>query len=118
MAVDDVHDTRKSRNVIFARNAAANIPSSRNAQPWKAGSARAVAPADALCTSKRFSRIHRLTQPGKATVPRTILAIRERISLATSDLSSGERCQVAKPASGARKPSRGLAEDDRPRLPP
>jgi hypothetical protein len=49
-------DTRKCHNAIAARGAAAIIPPRKNAKPWKAGTAGAIARNEALRVSRRFGR--------------------------------------------------------------
>jgi hypothetical protein len=49
-------DTRKCHDAIAARGAHAVIPLRKNAKPWKADSAGAIARNDALRAASRFGR--------------------------------------------------------------
>ena len=55
-ATDGAYDTRKCHDAIAERGAAAIIPQHRNAKPWKAGTAGAVARNEALRASKYLGR--------------------------------------------------------------
>ena len=55
-ATDGAFDTRKCHDAIAARGAAAIIPPRKNARPWKADSAGAIARNEALRASKRLGR--------------------------------------------------------------
>jgi Transposase DDE domain len=56
VTADGAYDTRKCHNAIADRSAVAVIPPRKNAQPWKATSAGAVARNDALRASKYLGR--------------------------------------------------------------
>ena len=56
VTADGAFDTRKCHDAIAARGAAAIIPPRRNARPWKADSAGAIARNEALRASKRLGR--------------------------------------------------------------
>ena len=55
-ATDGAYDTRKCHDAIAERGAHAVIPPRKNAKPWKADSAGAVARNDAFRASRRFGR--------------------------------------------------------------
>ncbi|UWQ85975.1 IS5 family transposase [Leisingera caerulea] len=56
VTADGAYDTRKCHEAIAARNAAAVIPPSKNAKPWKPTSPGAVARNEALQASKYLGR--------------------------------------------------------------
>ena len=56
VTADGAYDTRRCHNAIADRGAAAVIPPRRNAQPWKPGTAGAIARNDALRASKYLGR--------------------------------------------------------------
>lgn len=56
VTADGVYDTRKCHDAIAERGAHAVIPPRKNAKPWKADSAGAVARNDALRASRHFGR--------------------------------------------------------------
>ncbi len=56
VTADGAFDTRKCHGAIAARGAAAIIPPRKNAKPWKADSAGAIARNEALRASRRFGR--------------------------------------------------------------
>jgi Transposase DDE domain len=56
VTADGAFDTRKCHDAIAAKGAAAIIPPSKNANPWKPDTAGAVARNEALRASKRFGR--------------------------------------------------------------
>ena len=56
VTADGAYDTRKRREAIAARNAAAIIPPRRNAKPWKPTSTGAVARNEALRAAKYLGR--------------------------------------------------------------
>ena len=56
VTADGAFDTRKCHDAIAARGAAAIIPPRKNAKPWKADGAGAVARNEALRASQRFGR--------------------------------------------------------------
>jgi len=56
-ATDGAYDTCKCHDAIAERGAHAVIRPRKNAKPWKADSAGAVARNDALRASRRFGRI-------------------------------------------------------------
>ena len=56
VTADGAYDTRKCRNAIAERGADAVIPPRKNAKPWKANTAGAVARNEALRASRRLGR--------------------------------------------------------------
>ena len=56
VTADGAYDTRKCHDAIAERGAAAVIPPRKNAKPWKADSAGAVARNEALRASKYLGR--------------------------------------------------------------
>ena len=56
VTADGAYDTRKCHDAIAKRGAAAIIPPRKNAKPWKADSAGAVARNEALRASKYLGR--------------------------------------------------------------
>ena len=56
VTADGAFDTRKCHDAVADRGAAAIIPPRKNAKPWKADSAGAVARNEALRASRRFGR--------------------------------------------------------------
>jgi hypothetical protein len=56
VTADGDFDTRKCHDAIAERGAAAIIPPRKNAKPWKADSAGAIARNEALHASRRFGR--------------------------------------------------------------
>ena len=56
VTADGAFDTRKCHDAIAARGAAAIIPPRKNAKPWKADGAGAIARNEALRASRRFGR--------------------------------------------------------------